>query len=71
MSYRIPCTSIPLVNLGCRFQDMKVKGNPIRLGVPANEANMEEQFQHALIIDPSLEQGCFTAKDLKKAMHFT
>ena len=33
-----------------RFQSMKVKENPVRLGVPANEPQITEQFQHALFL---------------------
>lgn len=51
---------------------MKVKENPVRLGVPASETSMNDQFQHALFIDPSLEPDELTAKHLQKAtvLHF-
>ena len=59
--------SAPLINVGTRFGSMKVKENPVRLGVPASESNMNDQFQHARFIDPSLEPENLTAKDLAKA----
>ena len=57
----------PLMTVGRRFQPMKVKGNPIKLSVPVNEAQITEQFQHALFVDPSLSPSDLTAKSLKKA----
>jgi len=59
--------SASLITLGQRFQNMKVKENPIRLGVPATQMDMDEQFQHALYIDTSLKPDSLTAKDLKSA----
>ena len=59
--------SAPLINVGTRFGSMKVKEDPVRLGVPASESNMNDQFQHAHFIDPSLEPENLTAKDLAKA----
>ena len=56
-----------LTTVGRRFQSMKVNENPVRLGVPANEAQITEQFQHALFVDPSLSPSDLTAKSLKKA----
>ena len=40
----------PLITVGHRFQSMKVKENPVRLGVPANEPQITEQFQHTLFL---------------------
>lgn len=57
----------PLTTVGRRFQSMKVNENPVRLGVPANEAQITEQFQHALFVDPSLSPSDLTAKSLKIA----
>ena len=45
--------SAPLVALSTRFQAMKVKGNPVKVGLPASESRIDEQFEHALFIDPS------------------
>lgn len=35
--------------------------------MPASEAHINEQFQHALFIDPALTQDNLTARDLDKA----
>ena len=39
----------------CRFQRMVVKDHPIRLGVPASEQSILDQFQHAMFIEPDLK----------------
>ena len=54
------------IALGQRFQSMKIKGETIKLGVPATNAEMTELFSHSSFIDPSLERDKLT-KDLKKA----
>lgn len=59
--------STPLINVGKRFMGMKVKENPIRLGIPATDTKMNEQFKQALFIDSSLEEDKLTAKDLSAA----
>ena len=46
---------------------MAVKDHPIRLGVPASEQSILDQFQHAMFIEPDLKQDQLTAKDLEKA----
>ena len=62
--------SNPMITVGQRFQAMKVKGNKVKLGVPATDVQMEEQFQHALFVDPELTKNDLTAKGLKKAESF-
>ena len=59
--------SAPLIALSRRFQAMKVKGNPMKMGVPASDSRINEQFQHALFIDPFLVKDKLTAKDLASA----
>ena len=49
---------------------MKVKDSAVKLGVPASDARMEEQFQHALFVDPTLTKDDLTAKGLKRAESF-
>ena len=39
---------------GALRDSMSVKDNRVNLGVPASEAHIDEQFQHALFIDPAL-----------------
>ena len=55
------------IALGQRFQSMKTKGEAIKLGVPATNAEMTELFSHSSFIDPSLERDKLTKEDLKKA----
>ena len=56
-----------LITVGRRFQSMKAKENPVGLSISAHEAQIIEQFQHALFVDPFLSPGDCTAKSLKKA----
>ena len=56
-----------MILLGQRFQAMKLKGQTIKLGVPATEAEMTELFSHCTFIDPSLEPSKLSQKDLKNA----
>lgn len=56
--------------VGQRFQAMKVKDNMVKLGVPASDPQIHEQFQHALFVDPALTKDDLTAKGLKKAESF-
>ena len=46
---------------------MKVKDSAVKLGVPASDARMEEQFQHALFVDSALTKDDLTFKGLKRA----
>ena len=46
---------------------MRVKDIPVKMGVPASDARLDEQFQHALFIDPSLDKDKLQAKDLAHA----
>ena len=62
--------SNPMITVGQRFQAMKVKDNMVKLGVPASDARIEVQFQHALFVDPALTKDDLTTKDLKKAESF-
>ena len=62
--------SNPMITVGQRFQAMKVKDNMVKLGVPASDARIEEQFQHALFVDPALTKDDLIAKGLKKAESF-
>ena len=41
--------SVPLIAVGKRFQSMKVKDSQVKLGVPATEAGMIEQFKACFI----------------------
>ena len=59
-----------MITVGQRFQAMKVKDSAVKLGVPASDARMEEQFQHALFVDPTLTKDDLTAKGLKRAESF-
>ena len=55
----------PLCTVGRRFQ---CKENPVAVGVPASEASIDAQFQHALSIDSSLQKDDLTAKGLENAL---
>ena len=55
------------IALGQRFQSMKIKGEAIKLGVPATNAEMTELFSHSSFVDPNLECNKLTKEDLKKA----
>lgn len=54
--------STPLILVGRRFQAMKVKDTLVKVGVPATEAELTEQFQHALFVDSSLDRNDLTSK---------
>ena len=56
-----------MVLLGQRFGAMKLKGQSVKLGVPATEAEMSEQFSHSHFIEPSLERDSLTQDVLKSA----
>ena len=47
--------SVPLITIGKRFQAMKVKDNQVNWEFLL-EAEMIEQFKHALFFDPSLSE---------------
>ena len=61
----------PTTLIGQRFQSMKIKENYIKLGVPASERDIDEMFQHVLLIDPSIPRDNHTAKGLEncKSLH--
>ena len=54
-----------IVLLGLRFGAMKLKGQSVKLGVPATEAEMSKQFSHSHFIEPSLERDSLTQDVLK------
>lgn len=54
--------SVPILPVSRRFQAMKVKDNQLKLGIPATEADMIEQFKHAQIFDPSLDVSDLSEK---------
>ena len=56
--------SAPMIALSTRFQAMKVKDIPVKMGVPASDARLDEQFQHALFIDPSLDKDKLQAEEI-------
>lgn len=49
-----------MILLGQRFGAMKVKGHSVKLGIPATEDEMSEQFSHSNFIDPSIERNKLT-----------
>lgn len=57
-----------MVLLGQRFGAMKLKGQSVKLGVPASEAEMLEQFSHSHFIEPSLERDSLTQDVLKNCL---
>ena len=57
----------PMITLGQRFQAMQVKDVPIKLGIPASDSELANQFQHVAFIDPSLTSTDLKATTLKKA----
>ena len=59
--------SVPLIAVSKRFQAMKAKDNQVKLGVPATEADITEQFKHALFFDPSLRKDDLLAKTLRES----
>ena len=62
--------SQPLITVSGRFQAMKVKDTPVKVGVPASDTGMTEQFQQALLFDPTLTQDDLSAKTLQKATQY-
>ena len=56
-----------MILLGQRFGAMKLKGRSVKLGVPATESEMSEQFMHSHFIEPSLERERLTQDVLKSA----
>ena len=44
---------------------MKIKENSVKLGLPASDVQLSEQFQYALNLDPSLDQGDISSKSFK------
>ena len=56
-----------MVLLGQRFGAMKLKGQSVKLGDPATEAEMSEQFMHSHFIEPGLERERLTQDVLKSA----
>lgn len=56
-----------LITLGQRFQSMKIKGEAVKLGVPATQDEMTELFSLSAFIDPSLERDKLTKEHLTKA----
>lgn len=59
--------SAPLITVGQRFQSMFVKENQVKLGVPATEAELKQQFEEALLFDSSLTENDLSAKTLNEA----
>ena len=57
----------PMLSVGQRFQEMKVKGVPVKLGIPASDDELAQHFQHVAFIDPSLTPTDLKAATLKKA----
>ncbi len=56
----------PILSIGERFQRMEIKGNAIKLGVPATELQMEEQFKFILDIEPSHLRKTSQKRNLEK-----
>ena len=56
-----------MVLLSQRFGAMKLYGRSVKLGVPATEAEISEQFLHSHFIEPSLERERLTQDVLKSA----
>ena len=59
--------AIPLIQVGQRFQCMKIKDVPVELGVPATESEIEAQFKWVLSIDPTLDKERLSKMDLQNA----
>ena len=60
--------SSPTTTIGCRFQGTAAKDHPIRLGVPASEQSILDQFQqHAMFIEPDLKQDQLMPKIWKRS----
>ena len=57
----------PLIQVGQRFQCMKIKHVPVKLGVPATESEIEAQFKWVLYIDPTLDKERLSKTDLQNA----
>ena len=43
----------PLIAVSQIFMAMKIKENSVKLGLPASDVQLSEQFQYALNFDPS------------------
>ena len=56
-----------MIAISQNFQAMKLKGQPVKVGVPATEAEMSGHFAYSALIDPSLECDKLTKVDLKNA----
>lgn len=56
--------SAPMIVLGNRFQAMKLKDIPDKMGILANDSRLDEQLQPTLFTDPSLDKDKLQAKDL-------
>ena len=56
-----------MIVLSQRFQAMKLKGQAVKVGVPATEAEMSELFAYSAFIDPGLDCDKLTKVDLQKA----
>lgn len=54
----------PMALVGHQFQPMKIKDNPVNLGVTTTAQNIEEMFQHVLFVDPLISHADHTAKGL-------
>ena len=58
----------PMISVRQRFQEMKVKGVPVKLGIPdSDDDELAQHFQHVAFIDPSLSPTDLKAATLKKA----
>ena len=57
----------PLIQVGQRFQCIKIKDFPVKLGVPATESEIEAQFNWVLSIDPTLDKERLSKTDLQNA----
>ena len=56
----------PMIAIGERFQAMKIKDKPIKLGVPATSEEIATMFLHASFIDPSIDPESLNKADLDK-----
>lgn len=59
------------VTLAQRFQIMKIKDIPVKIGTAATDDEMDKLFSFAQFIEPTLEKDRLTSKDLKKATTYT
>ena len=53
--------------LGDRFQSMKIKGMGIKLGLPAQDDDIDELFSQSTFIEPNLDRNKLRKEDLKDA----